>query len=81
VGPIGSDVLYQVVTSTAAGCKGEGYVKLRVYKGPELYTPNGFTPNGDGLNDKFYPFPVGIKSINYFKVFNRWGQLVLVQQL
>ncbi len=76
VGPIGSDVLYQVVTSTAAGCKGEGYVKLRVYKGPELYTPNGFTPNGDGLNDKFYPFPVGIKSINYFKVFNRWGQMV-----
>jgi len=76
VGPIGSDVLYQVVTSTAAGCKGEGYVKLRVYKGPELYTPNGFTPNGDGLNDKFYPFPVGIKAINYFKVFNRWGQLV-----
>lgn len=76
VGPIGSDVIYQVVTSTAAGCKGEGYVKLRVYKGPELYTPNGFTPNGDGLNDKFYPFPVGIKAINYFKVFNRWGQLV-----
>lgn len=76
VGPIGSDVLYQVITSTVAGCKGEGYVKLRVYKGPELYTPSAFTPNGDGLNDKFYPFPVGIKSINYFRVFNRWGQLV-----
>lgn len=76
VGPIGSDVLYQVVTATAAGCKGEGYVKLRVYKGPELYTPNAFSPNGDGLNDRFYPFPVGIKAINYFRVFNRWGQMV-----
>jgi gliding motility-associated-like protein len=76
VGPIGSDVLYQVIASTAAGCKGEGYVNLKVYKGPELYVPSGFTPNGDGLNDLFYPFPVGIRSINYFKVFNRWGQLL-----
>jgi gliding motility-associated-like protein len=51
-------------------------VNLKVYKGPELYVPTAFTPNGDGLNDIFYPFPVGIKSINYFKVFNRWGQLL-----
>ncbi len=76
VGPVGSDVLYQVIASTAAGCKGEGYVRLKVYNGPELYVPSAFSPNGDGLNEIFYPFPVGIKSINYFKVFNRWGQLL-----
>jgi gliding motility-associated-like protein len=82
VGPVNinglnsNDVLYQVITSTAAGCKGEGYVKLRVYNGPELYVPSAFSPNKDGLNETFYPFPVGIKAINYFKVFNRWGQLL-----
>lgn len=76
VGEIGNDILYQVTASSAAGCKGEGYVRIRVYKGPELYVPTGFTPNGDGRNDKFYPFPVGIKSINYFRVFNRWGQTI-----
>lgn len=76
VGNIGEDILYQVTVSTSAGCKGEGYVRLRVYKGPDIYVPTGFTPNGDGKNDKFYPFPVGIKTINYFRVFNRWGQLV-----
>lgn len=76
VGNIGEDIVYQVTASTNAGCKGEGYVRLRVYKGPDIYVPTGFTPNGDGKNDKFYPFPVGIKSINYFRVFNRWGQLV-----
>ncbi len=75
-GPIGSDILYRVIASTAAGCKGEGFVNLKVYKGPELYVPTAFSPNGDGLNDLFYPFPVGIKSINYFRVFNRWGQLL-----
>lgn len=76
VGPIGSDITYQVVASTVAGCKGEGYVHIKVYTGPDIYVPTGFTPNGDGRNDRFTPFPVGIKSMNYFRVYNRWGQLV-----
>ncbi len=73
---IGDEIMYQVVGVTAEGCKGEGYVKIRVYKGPDIYVPTGFTPNNDGNNDKFTPFPVGIKSYNYFRVFNRWGQLI-----
>jgi len=76
VGAIGQDIQYRVLAFTQAGCRGEGYVKVRVYKGPDIYVPTGFTPNGDGKNDKFTPFPVGMKSYNYFKVFNRWGQLV-----
>lgn len=71
-----SDIGYRVVASTAAGCRGEALVRLKVYKGPELYVPTAFTPNGDGKNDRFFPFPVGIVKLNYFKVFNRWGQQV-----
>jgi len=73
---IGDSIVYKVTASSPAGCIGEAYVRLRVYKGPDLYVPTAFTPNGDGLNDRFYPFPVGIKAINYFRVFNRWGQLI-----
>jgi len=73
---IGDVIRYQVIATTAAGCRGEGYVTIRVYKGPDIYVPTGFTPNGDGKNDKLTPFPVGIKSYNYFRVFNRWGQQV-----
>jgi gliding motility-associated-like protein len=51
-------------------------VTLKVYKGPDIYLPTGFTPNGDGKNDRFRPLTVGIKKINYFRVFNRWGQIV-----
>ena len=76
VGVIGDDVTYQVITSTIAGCKGEGYVRVRSYKGPDIYVVTGFTPNRDGLNDRFTPFPVGIKQLKYFRVFNRWGQLL-----
>ena len=38
--------------------------------------PNVFTPNGDGVNDVFRPFPFnGIQSAE-IKIFNRWGKLV-----
>lgn len=75
-GPVGTDVVYQVTAFTAAGCKGEGYVRVKVYTGPDIYMPTAFTPNGDGKNDRFTPFPVGVVSIKYFRVFDRWGQLV-----
>ena len=73
---VDKDVLLVVTASSPAGCIGEASIRVRVYKGPDLYPPTGFTPNGDGLNDKFYPFPVGIQELKYFKVFNRWGQMV-----
>ncbi|MCC6372187.1 MAG: PKD domain-containing protein [Bacteroidia bacterium] len=41
-----------------------------------LDVPTAFTPNGDGTNDVIYPGGWGLKKLNYFKVFNRWGQLL-----
>ncbi len=75
-GSIGDEILYQVTASTIAGCKGEGYIRVKIYKGPDIYIPTAFSPNGDGKNDKLIPFPVGIKTLNYFRVYNRWGQLM-----
>ncbi len=72
----GSVVIFKVTVTTSAGCAGDGLVKIQVYKGPDIYMVSGFTPNGDGRNETFIPFPVGIKKLNYFKVFNRWGQMV-----
>jgi gliding motility-associated-like protein len=72
----GSEVMYEVSVTTSAGCRGEGHVRLRVYKGPDIYVPTAFTPNNDGKNETFMPFPVGIKHLNYFRVYNRWGQML-----
>ena len=43
---------------------------------PNYTLPNAFTPNGDGSNDLYTPYPYCfIESIELL-VFNRWGQLV-----
>jgi gliding motility-associated-like protein len=73
---VSSDMTFTVTASTPAGCEGEATVNIKVFRGPEIYMPTGFTPNGDGKNDKFKPFPVGITKLNYFRVYNRWGALV-----
>ena len=68
---------YILKVSNAAGCFSVDTISVTVYKvNAGLYVPNAFTPNGDGKNDKFRPIPIGMKQINYFKVFNRWGQLI-----
>ncbi len=43
---------------------------------PDYKLPNTFTPNGDGQNDLFIPFPYRFVSKIDFKVYNEWGGLV-----
>ena len=43
---------------------------------PSYLLPNTFTPNSDGQNDLFIPYPFCFVESVEFKVFNRWGQLV-----
>ncbi len=38
--------------------------------------PTAFTPNGDGLNDKFRPIFNGYHNFHEFRIVNRWGQTV-----
>ena len=45
-----------------------------------LYLPNAFSPNSDGLNDLLYVRGHSIVSVIYFKIFDRWGNLLFEQQ-
>lgn len=70
-------ITYIVRAANALGCYGEDDIKVTVFKtGPDIFVPTAFTPNNDGLNDIIKPVYVGIKQLNYFKLFNRWGQMV-----
>ena len=43
---------------------------------PFYFLPNVFTPNVDGLNDRFQPFPWKFVDSVDFRMFNRWGEEV-----
>ena len=71
------NIEYALRVSDAQGCFGLDTINVRFYKvQPDLYVPSAFTPNGDGTNDIFRPIALGIKSLEVFAVYNRWGQLV-----
>jgi gliding motility-associated-like protein len=40
------------------------------------FFPNTFSPNGDGVNDYFFPRGSGLYNIQSLTIFNRWGQMV-----
>lgn len=70
-------VVYSVRVYDAAGCYADDYVTVKIFRTPpDIFVPTGFTPNGDGRNDLLKPIPVGIQTFSYFRVYNRWGQLV-----
>lgn len=77
VATISDNIDYVVRASNSSGCFATDTISVKVYKVlPDIYVPNAFTPDGDGKNDVFKPIPIGIKQINFFKVYNRWGVLV-----
>jgi gliding motility-associated-like protein len=52
-------------------------VTIRVIcKNTNVFIPNTFSPNGDGMNDIFFPRGTGLFNIKSFRIFNRWGQLI-----
>ena len=72
-----NDIEYLVEATSPAGCKGMDRIYIRFYMtDPDLFVPTAFTPNGDGLNDILRPILLGMKQLTYFKVFNRFGQMV-----
>jgi gliding motility-associated-like protein len=70
-------IQYKLLVMNESGCVDSAYITVRVFKtNPQIFVPTAFTPNGDGNNDVFRPIAVGITKIEYFSVFNRWGELV-----
>lgn len=74
---LSADQQFIVTVYNEIGCAGFDTVFVKVYdNGPTYYVPNAFSPDGDGLNDIFRPIPVGIANTEWFRIYNRNGQLI-----
>jgi gliding motility-associated-like protein len=65
-----------VVTDTL-GCQGSSCKEIDLYDPLLVWVPNTFTPDGDGVNDKFSPIinQIGVEILE-FLIFNRWGEKI-----
>jgi gliding motility-associated-like protein len=72
------DLLYTLTATTSQGCTASDEVAVSVIS--ELYIPNAFTPNGDGINDTWQvPYLESMPDAEV-RVYNRYGQEVYVAQ-
>ena len=70
-------IQYVVRVSNDQGCFDTDTINVRLFKtDPDLLVPTAFSPDNDGVNDVFRPIVIGMKSLDVFRVYNRWGQLM-----
>lgn len=67
---------YSVHVKSINGCEGDDKIKVWVVSQPSLFMPSAFSPNSDGLNDMLRMLSVGYAKVNFFRIFNRFGQCV-----
>ena len=76
-GPETDSIRYMVKVFNEIDCVDSAYINVKVFKtNPYVFVPSAFTPNGDGLNDVIRPVAVGVQEIKYFRIYNRWGQML-----
>lgn len=70
-------ITYSVTATNDGNCTASDKVTINlICNNTNVFIPNTFSPNGDGMNDVFYIRGSGLFNVLSFRVFNRWGQLV-----
>lgn len=69
--------VYQIRITNDLGCISTDSVFVYVIPDYNIYIPNAFTPNGNGVNDQWQIYG-NLKALKFLdiQVFNRWGELV-----
>lgn len=68
---------YYITVSNIYGCKANDSIIIKIKcEDSQVFLPNTFTPNADGINDVLAVRGIGIRTVLSFKIFNRWGQLI-----
>jgi gliding motility-associated-like protein len=75
--PNAGTYIVSLVVRESNGCKDSVIDTVLVKNVLTLYIPNSFSPNGDDLNDWFFPKGENIDPSTYeFEIYDRWGNMV-----
>ena len=65
---------FNVVAISEDGCVAEDDINIFIDDERKVYFPNTFTPNSDGINDRFQLYTgIGVEEILVLQVYDRWG--------
>lgn len=67
---------FTLVVTSEDNCVATDTVSVRVLPKTVLDVPNAFSPNGDGSNDLLILLTNDIQELYYFRIYNRWGELL-----
>jgi len=65
--------VYYVRVKNLYGCSASDTILVNLVG---IYSPNAFTPNGDGLNDRFVFKGIGDNEHALLQIYDRWGRMV-----
>lgn len=72
---------YTVVAETIYGCSATDTTTYTVIcQKDQVFIPNAFSPDGDGVNDILMVRGKGVAMVKSFRIFNRFGQVVFERQ-
>lgn len=76
IATLSENATYVMKAYTEVGCYALDTINIKVFKTlPDIFVPNAFTP-GRATNNVFRPIPVGISSLQFFRIYNRNGMLI-----
>jgi gliding motility-associated-like protein len=68
---------YTIKVADVNGCINTDNITIVVIcNDKNVFIPNTFSPNNDGVNDWFFPRGTGLFAIQSMRIFNRWGEMV-----
>lgn len=72
------NIEYTLFIEDNKGCSHRSATRIRVNFEPGVFVSSAFSPNGDGINDYFFPQSQSkwIRSIGDFRIYSRWGEEV-----
>ena len=74
--PVDSVTTYVVHGMSPYGCLDSAVITIALDYGGGVFIPMAFTPNNDGLNDRFRVSHLGLHKLVDMRVFDRWGREV-----